>query len=212
MIGRTETWSPDHSDTAAFRAKQTEPEVKQIFEHISSADLKILKEMSVFTSSKHFEDCLKRLLDAISGAEATLQCGFRAVVLLSLSAIIVAPGNFEDPRASLLSSMNMFKQNSHFQSCNIPRKLHEMVLAQMAAPKIEAAGESKDEKENQGKKDKKQNKVKHDKKSKKKSRDVEDDDDDNASKEDGAENDKPDPLQEARKEKKSKKDKKHKKQ
>ena len=209
MIGRIETWSLDHGDTEAFRAKEADSEVQQMFRDISSADLTILKEMSVFTSSKNFEGCLKSLPDAISGAEATLKCGFRTVVVLSLSAIIISPGSFPDPRGSLMSSMTMFKRNMLFQSCSIPKKLHELVLAQMAPKAEESAEEPKIEKEDHGKKDKKEKKVKQDKKSKKKRRDVADDDD---NEEAGTEHEKSDLFQTPQKEKKSKKEKKHKKQ
>ena len=116
---------------ALLRDKVTESEMQKLYGDVMAMNMKPLQGLSVLTSCDNFKDILETLPAAIARAETVQRDCYRAVVLLSLSAIIAAPGNFKDPNNSLQDSMNMFKQHALFKGMAIPRKLHDRVLAQM---------------------------------------------------------------------------------
>ena len=92
--------------------------------------------------------------DVISQADFLQKSGFRSVVLLSLASVLAAPGNFDNPKSSLQDSMTMFKQHALFKHVTIRRKLHDLILAELAT-KEEGATSEKHMKEKKHKKEKK---------------------------------------------------------
>ena len=120
--------------------------------------MKHVHDLSVLTSCCNFD--LKTLPESLTTSAAVQKDTYRLVVLLSLAAIIAAPGNYKDPSKSLQDCMTMFKQHDLFKGTTIPRKLQDMVTATLPGKEASPEKERK-EKKDKGEKKEKKHKMKH---------------------------------------------------